>query len=184
MINRTNFLHLAVAGLASLSTFASAAPFAYVPNEGSGTVTVIDTASDEVVANIPTGKKPRGLAISGNWLYVSDQPNNRLQMIDLQQRKAAGVIALGESPEGVYASPDGRWIAAAMEESHDVAITDTQTNKVAFTIKGVKGPDCLSETKFLEQALGGGVLEQQKTGEYYEQSEGYSSVYTGEGNDE
>ena len=41
------------------SGLAAAAPFAYVPNEGSGTLSVIDTATDQVVAQIPAGKKPR-----------------------------------------------------------------------------------------------------------------------------
>jgi hypothetical protein len=44
----------------------------------------------------------------------------------------------------------------------------------------------MDETKFLEQALGGesAVVDQQKTSEYYEQAEGYSSVWSGEGKDE
>jgi hypothetical protein len=66
----------------------------------------------------------------------------------------------------------------------DIEIVIGKDGKVEFTIKGVKGASCLDETKFLEEALGGGVIEQQKTGEYYEQSEGYSSVYTGEGQDD
>ena len=66
----------------------------------------------------------------------------------------------------------------------DIEITISPDGKVSFTIKGVKGPDCLSETKFLEDALGGEVLDRQKTGEYYEQSEGYTSQYAGEGKDE
>ena len=66
----------------------------------------------------------------------------------------------------------------------DIEITISPSGEVTFTVKGVKGASCLDETKFLEQALGGGVLDQQKTGEYYEQSEGYTSVYTGEGKDE
>ena len=138
MMNRLHLPLLAATALMLCSTLAAAAPFAYVPNEGSGTVSVIDTASDQVVANIAAGQKPRGLAISGNWLYVSDQPNNRLQLIDIKKREAGPTIALGESPEGVYVSPDGRWISAAIEESNDVAIIDTQTNQVAMTIK-VKG---------------------------------------------
>ena len=40
------------------------APLAYVPNEGSGTISIIDTASDTVVGEITTGGKPRGLALS------------------------------------------------------------------------------------------------------------------------
>ena len=49
--------------------------------------------------------------------------------------------------------------------------------------KGVKGGSCLDETKFLEAALGGdaAVVDQQKTSEYYEQSEGYVSQLAGEG---
>jgi hypothetical protein len=70
----------------------------------------------------------------------------------------------------------------------DIEITISPSGEVTFTVKGVKGASCLDETKFLEQALGGGVLDQQKTGEYYEQSEGYTSVSVsgsgGEGQDE
>jgi hypothetical protein len=53
-------------------------------------------------------------------------------------------------------------------------------------VKGVKGGSCLDETKFLEQALGGdaAVVDQQKTSEFYEQSEGYVSTWAGEGKDE
>lgn len=70
----------------------------------------------------------------------------------------------------------------------DIEIVISPTGEVSFTVKGVKGPSCLDETKFLEQALGGGVIEQQKTGEYYEQSEGYVSTWasggSGEGTDD
>ena len=66
----------------------------------------------------------------------------------------------------------------------DIEITISPTGEVSFTVKGVKGASCLDETKFLEDALGGGVLDRQKTSEFYEQSEGYVSTWTGEGRDE
>jgi Protein of unknown function (DUF2997) len=58
--------------------------------------------------------------------------------------------------------------------------------EVTFQMKGIKGGSCLDETKFLEQALGGdaAVVDQQKTSEYYEQAEGYSSVWSGEGKED
>ena len=64
--------------LASLA--AAAAPFAYASNEGSASVSVIDTATDRVVATLKVGAKPRGIAISadGSRLYVSDQTANRI----------------------------------------------------------------------------------------------------------
>jgi hypothetical protein len=42
-------------GLASMASPAAAAPFAYVANDVSDTVLVIDTATDKVVATIPVG---------------------------------------------------------------------------------------------------------------------------------
>ncbi len=67
----------------------------------------------------------------------------------------------------------------------DIEITISPTGEVSFTIKGVKGASCMDETKFLEDALGGQVLDQELTPEYYEQSEGdYSSQYIGDGEDD
>ncbi len=43
---------------------ARAAPLAYVSNEGSASVSIIDTASDKVTATFKVGTKPRGIALS------------------------------------------------------------------------------------------------------------------------
>jgi len=130
---------LPLALLLVVPVFAFAAPFAYVSNEGSGTVSVIDTESDAVVGAIQTGGKPRGAAAGADGrLYVSDQPGNRLVVIDLKERRLAGSMALGVSPEGVGRSADGRWIAAASEQSNSVTFVDTQVQREVFIVK-VKG---------------------------------------------
>jgi hypothetical protein len=66
----------------------------------------------------------------------------------------------------------------------DIEIVIKPNGEVTFQVKGVKGASCLDETKFLEAALGGEVVEQEKTGEYYEQSETYASATVGEGTEE
>jgi len=68
----------------------------------------------------------------------------------------------------------------------DIEIVINAKGEVTFQVKGMKGGSCLDETKFLEAALGGeaAVVDQQKTSEYYEQNEGYASVWSGEGKDE
>jgi hypothetical protein len=66
----------------------------------------------------------------------------------------------------------------------DIEIVINAKGEVTFEVKGVKGGSCLDETKFLEAALGGVVIDQQKTSEYYEGSEGYVSTWAGEGKDE
>ena len=68
----------------------------------------------------------------------------------------------------------------------DIEIVINPKGEVTFQVKGIKGGSCLDETKFLEQALGGegAIVDQQKTSEFYEQSEGYVSTWAGEGKDE
>lgn len=68
----------------------------------------------------------------------------------------------------------------------DIEIVINAKGEVTFEVKGVKGGSCLDETKFLEAALGGdaAVVDQQRTGEFYEQSEGYVSTWSGEGSGE
>jgi len=68
----------------------------------------------------------------------------------------------------------------------DIEIVINEKGEVTFEVKGVKGGSCVDETKFLEAALGGeaAVIDQQRTSEYYEQSEGYVSTWAGEGKDE
>ena len=145
-------LALALAAcLAALPLQAAAAPFAYVPNEGSGTLSVIDTATDQVVADIAVGARPRGTAIApdGSTADVSDQPNAAIVVVDLAARKRSATIAVGASPEGVGISADGRWVVAAVEETNEIVFVDTRTNAKAFAVKvrgqnpehAVFGPD-------------------------------------------
>jgi hypothetical protein len=73
-----------------------------------------------------------------------------------------------------------------MSRKQDIEIVINAKGEVTFEVKGVKGGNCLSETKFLTEALGGdsAIVDQQKTSEFYEQNEGYSSVWSGEGKDD
>jgi len=73
-----------------------------------------------------------------------------------------------------------------MSVKKEIEIVIDPKGEVTFEVKGVKGGSCLEETKFLEAALGGdaAIVDQQKTSEYYEQSEGYVSSWAGEGQDD
>ena len=63
---------------------AEAAPFAYVVNEGDGTVSVIDTAANAVVTTVGVGSHPRGVAITpdGKRAYVTNAASNTVSVID------------------------------------------------------------------------------------------------------
>lgn len=68
----------------------------------------------------------------------------------------------------------------------DIEIVINAKGEVTFEAKGIKGASCLAETEFLSKALGGdaAIVDQQKTSEFYEGTEGYVSTWAGEGKDE
>ena len=116
---------------------ASAAPFAYVSNELSGTISVIDTAGDKQDGVLQEGGKPRGAALNrdGSILYVSDEAANAFVMIDTRSRSIVGNIPIGESPEGVSIAHDGKLIAVASELLNAVVLVDPATMKKVAEIK-------------------------------------------------
>src|SRR3954463_16814731 len=85
---------------------AAAAPFAYVSNEGSASVSVIDVATGTITATIKTGDKPRGIAVSsdGSRIFVSEQAGNALAAYDAKSGRELARTAIGKSPEAVYLS--------------------------------------------------------------------------------
>ena len=113
--------------------------YAYVTNEGSGTVSVIDVASHQVAGSLKVGEKPRGIAASadGSRLYVGDQ-SGRLIERDIFMGLESGMVALGHSPEAVYFNPDGKLLAIALKENDSIAVVDPAYMKVVKTI-GTRG---------------------------------------------
>ncbi len=82
-------------------------------------------------------RKPRGIAIDrdGSRLYLSDQTANALVVVDTAKSQVLATIALGDSPEAIYLSPDGKWLSAAIEENDQILIVDLTALKVDRRIK-------------------------------------------------
>jgi YVTN family beta-propeller protein len=106
------------------------------PNEGSATISVIDTATDKVTDTLRFGKKPRGIAISRTArACICPIRPDALVVVDTAKREIVATVPLGESPEAIYLSPDGKWLSVAIEENDSVAIVDTTSLKVDRRIK-------------------------------------------------
>jgi YVTN family beta-propeller protein len=111
---------------------AQAAPFAYVPNEKSGTVSVIDTASGAAVRQIAAGKRPRGsspegvnASRDGRWVAVAVEDTNSVALVDAAARTlVADIPVQGRNPEHAVFSPDGRWLLVSAENAEQVDVID------------------------------------------------------------
>jgi YVTN family beta-propeller protein len=82
---------------------------AYVTNGSSNTISVIDTASETVVATIPVGVIPFGVAITpdGTRAYVTNIQDNTVSVIDSATNTVIATIPVGNSPEGIAITPNG-----------------------------------------------------------------------------
>jgi len=87
----------------------------YVSSDGASTVSVIDTATDRVVASIEVGANPHGLAVSGDGsrVLVSGWGSNRALVIDTATDRVIGEVPVAQPHNGTL-SRDGRtgWVAS------------------------------------------------------------------------
>lgn len=98
-------------------------PLAFVSNERSGTVSVIDLTSDSVIATIDVGGRPRGIRSSphGERVYVAlstprgnahDQEISAIAEIDAASFRVVARHDAGSDPEQFAVATDGRLFVA------------------------------------------------------------------------
>ncbi|GAA1007162.1 serine/threonine-protein kinase [Streptomyces thermogriseus] len=110
---------------------------AYVTNERSSSVSVIDTATNKVDRTIPVGSFPKGVEVSpdGHRAYVANLGSGSVSVIDTAANKVDSTIPVGRQPDGVAVSPgDGSRVYVTNGRSDSVSVIDTATNKVDRTI--------------------------------------------------
>jgi len=73
---------------------------AYVSNNGSDTVTVVDTATNTVIAVIPVGDRPRGLAVTadGARVFVANEGDNTVSVISTASNTVVATVPVGRAP--------------------------------------------------------------------------------------
>ncbi len=121
-------------GLALMTLPAVAAPFAYVTNENSNTVSVIDTPTNTVVATVPVGIVPVSVAVTpdGTHAYVTNAgPPGSVSVIETASNTVVATIAFPVGRTSAIAiTPDGKLAYVANFTSNTVSVIDTGTNDV------------------------------------------------------
>jgi len=125
-------MHLGVllfgAVLSMLHSSQAAAYMAYVSNEGSNTVSVIDTDGFKVTATIKVGQRPRGIALTkdGKFLLVAVGDDDTIEMIDTATQRIIGTLPSGPDPELFTQDPTGKFLYIANEDDNMVTIVDIE----------------------------------------------------------
>lgn len=82
---------------------------AFVANSNAGTVSVIDTSSDAVVATLAVGATPASPAVSADAsrVYVPNTGSDTVSVLSVATNAVVGTIAVGDAPTCAVVTPDG-----------------------------------------------------------------------------
>lgn len=136
-IKKTRFIAMLACLFACAFGFsvANAQSFGYVANSGSSSVSVIDTVSNTVVATIPVGSSPQGVAITPNgaFVYVANSGSNNVSVIATASNAVVTAIPVTGFPTGVAITPDGAFAYVTDQLSASVSVIATVSNTVVTT---------------------------------------------------
>jgi PQQ-dependent catabolism-associated beta-propeller protein len=129
---------LVLVSIVASCTASPTGPLAYVTNERDGTITVIDTATDQVFSTIKVGGRLRGIRLSPDkkriWVAIS-YPSNQSQGEDkiAELDRNGNLLAkyeAGTDPENFVIDDSATRLYIANEDAGTASITDIKANRV------------------------------------------------------
>jgi YVTN family beta-propeller protein len=134
----------------------------YVAFNGSNTLGVIDTTTNQVIQQIPVGNAPRQVVLDGTTAYVSNEggrpatagdytnlsdgtpivsdrstaaaSTGTVSVVDLQSGSETAEIPVGLQPTALYLTPDDSALFVANSNDDSLSVINTATNTVAQTV--------------------------------------------------
>lgn len=100
-----------------------------VSNHGQG-VDVFDTATNSLLASIPTGSTAQGIAVSPDqrYVYTADTDLDRVSVIDTVTWQIAATIPIGSGPVIPVVNPAGTYLYVTAFSSDEVSVIDLAQN--------------------------------------------------------
>lgn len=97
-----------------------------------GTVSVIDTGTNTVVATVIVGEDPYGIVVSpnGSRIYVANCCAQTVSVINATNNTVVATVAVGNNPQGISINAAGTRVYVANNGDGTVSTIDTATNTV------------------------------------------------------
>lgn len=130
---------------AGLPSPLDAAPFAYIPNSGGNTVSIIDTANNGVVKTVAVGRSPYGVALlvkeSETFSFITNYGSNSVSVIRTSNDAFSNPvfekvrdITVGRFPYGIAVDPAGTFVYVANFGDGTVSKIDLGTYETVAVI--------------------------------------------------
>jgi YVTN family beta-propeller protein len=135
----------------------------YVTNEDDQDLSVIDAATDSVIATIPVGTRPRGVhvgpdgrvfvALSGSpkcppsmpdaecARLTADKSKDGIAVVDIAARRVERFLPGGSDPENFAVSADGTRLFVSNEDANAASVVDVATGKIVATVPVGREPE-------------------------------------------
>ena len=108
---------------------------------GQGSLSVIDSEKNQVVATIALHRQPVSVEIdqTGKLAYVANAGSNSISVLDLKNRREAAQVGVGEGPAAARLSPDGKTLVVANSRGNSVTVMDAAAMYVRGVFEGCPG---------------------------------------------
>lgn len=126
-------------------------------NKDDSNISIIDTATKQVVKQVEVGKNPEFVRIYGNYAFISTEPSSkggpppkagqevkedddddkipaRIAVVDLKKGKKIRDIVGGPETEGIEFSKDGKKIIITNEADNTITVHNFATGKLLKTV--------------------------------------------------
>jgi len=116
----------------------------WVGNRASNTLSVLDAATDSVIATFPSGgQMPIRVKFTpdGREAWVSNARSASVTVFDAARRALLATLAVGAVPVGIQMSPDGRRAFVACTNDDVVKVIDVRARRVVRDLRTGKEPD-------------------------------------------
>jgi len=108
-------------------------------NSAGDNVHIIDSATNKVVGEIKGVEVGHGAAVAGNRIYISNEADSTLDVVDAKTLRVTNRIPLSGHPNNIAAGPDGRRVYVSIREGAgavDVIDTASVQRVKSIPVKG------------------------------------------------
>lgn len=145
---RLTFLSILNVLFISSSVFAQA--YAFIPNSGDDSVSIIDTSDNSVTATVylPEGSSPYATAVllDGSYAFIVNTGSGTVTVIDTTQIASSPDdlietnVTVGSEPRGIAVDPEGDYVYVTNYASDTLSIIDTDSYQVSTVDDVGTGP--------------------------------------------